>query len=208
MPGYGFMGGIQNYPGGGGYGADLKQMYRSYYGATVGFSGRGEMVPNDDTYCEIDDDVVDRWGIPVLKFHFRWSDHEIRQARHMQETFREIIDAMVDSVHSKAGIAFRISRGMNYKMAGKTGTAQVFGIPQGEEYDAEKLEKKLRDHALFVAFAPLERPRIAVAVVVENGGSGGSTAAPIARKVVDHFLGEPDSNAQNATANLTQDLTN
>ncbi len=88
------MGGIQNYPGGGGYGADLKQMYRSYYGATVGFSGRGEMVPNDDTYCEIDDDVVDRWGIPVLKFHFRWSDHEIRQAKHMQETFREIIDAM------------------------------------------------------------------------------------------------------------------
>lgn len=94
MPGYGFMGGIQNYPGGGGYGADLKQMYRSYYGATVGFSGRGEMVPNDDTYCEIDEDVVDRWGIPVLKFHFRWSDHEIRQAKHMQETFREIIDAM------------------------------------------------------------------------------------------------------------------
>ncbi|MGB0750930.1 MAG: penicillin-binding protein 2 [Gammaproteobacteria bacterium] len=129
---------------------------------------------------------------------------ELTETKH----WGEIIDAMVDSVHSKAGTAFRISRGMNYKMAGKTGTAQVFGIPQGEEYDAEKLEKKLRDHALFVAFAPLERPRIAVAVVVENGGSGGSTAAPIARKVVDHFLGEPDSNAQNATANLTQDLTN
>ena len=115
---------------------------------------------------------------------------------------------MVDSVHTKAGTAFRISKGMNYKMAGKTGTAQVFGIPQGEEYDAAKLEKKLRDHALFVAFAPLERPRIAVAVVVENGGSGGATAAPIARKVVDHFLGEPDGNVQNATANVTQDATN
>lgn len=94
MPGYGFMGGIQNYPGGGGYGRDLKQLYRSYYGSAVGFSGRGEMIPNADSYCEIDPDVVDRWGIPVLKFHFQWSDHEIRQVRHMQETFREIIDAM------------------------------------------------------------------------------------------------------------------
>ena len=73
---------------------------------------------------------------------------ELTETRH----WGEIIDAMVDSVHTKAGTAFRISKGMNYKMAGKTGTAQVFGIPQGEEYDAAKLEKKLRDHALFVAF--------------------------------------------------------
>ncbi len=94
MPGYGFMGGIQNYPGGGGYGKDLKNMYRSYYGATVGFSGRGEMIPNADSYCEIDPNVVDRWGIPVLRFHFGWSEHEVRQVRHMQETFREIIDVM------------------------------------------------------------------------------------------------------------------
>jgi len=94
MPGYGFMGGIQNYPGGGGYGKDLKQMYRSYYGATVGFSGRGEMIPNKNSYCEIDPEVVDRWGIPVLRFHFAWSDHEVRQVRHMQETFREIIEVM------------------------------------------------------------------------------------------------------------------
>jgi len=94
MPGYGFMGGIQNYPGGGGYGKDLKQMYRSYYGATVGFSGRGEMIPNANSYCELDPAVVDRWGIPVLRFHFQWTDHEIRQVRHMQETFREIIDVM------------------------------------------------------------------------------------------------------------------
>ena len=94
MPGYGFMGGIQNYPGGGGYGKDLKQMYRSYYGATVGFSGRGEMIPNKNSYCEIDLEVVDRWGIPVLRFHFAWSNHEVRQVRHMQETFREIIEVM------------------------------------------------------------------------------------------------------------------
>lgn len=94
LPGHGIMGGIQRYPGGGGYGKQLKDRYRSVYGSTVGFSGRGEMIPNDRSYCEIDPDVVDRWGIPVLRFHFEWSDHEIRQARHMHETFRELIHTM------------------------------------------------------------------------------------------------------------------
>ncbi|HJO05658.1 MAG TPA: GMC family oxidoreductase [Acidobacteriota bacterium] len=94
LPRYGFMSGIHRYPGGGGYGRDLKNMYREYYGATIGFAGRGEMVTNDDCYCEIDPEAVDRWGIPVLKFHFQWSEHEIRQVRHMQETFREIIHTM------------------------------------------------------------------------------------------------------------------
>jgi choline dehydrogenase-like flavoprotein len=93
-PAYGFMGGIQRYNGVGGYGQSLKDDYRRFYGSTVGFAGRGEMVPNDDTYCEIDPDVVDTYGIPVLRFHFRFSDHEQRQAKHMQETFREIIHAM------------------------------------------------------------------------------------------------------------------
>jgi choline dehydrogenase-like flavoprotein len=91
LPGYGAMGGIQNYPPGGGYGAALKQDYRSWYGATLGFSGRGEMIPNADSYCEIDPTVVDRFGIPVLRFHWKWSDHEILQAKHMQETFRSLI---------------------------------------------------------------------------------------------------------------------
>ncbi len=94
MPSYGFMGGIQRYPGGGGYGAALKDEYRKHYGTVVGFSGRGEMIPNDDSYCEIDPDVVDRWGIPVLRFHWKWSDHEIKQVRHMQETFKALIDEM------------------------------------------------------------------------------------------------------------------
>jgi choline dehydrogenase-like flavoprotein len=96
MPGYGFGGGVHNYPGGqgGGYGASLKAEYRRYYGATVGFAGRGEMVANPDSYCEIDKNVVDKYGIPVLKFHFKWSDYEIKQAKHMQETFREIIHTM------------------------------------------------------------------------------------------------------------------
>ncbi len=96
MPEYGFGNGIQNYPGsnGGGYGASLKAEYRRYYGARVGFAGRGEMVPNPNSYCEIDPNVLDKYGIPVLKFHFQWSDYEYKQARHMQETFREIIHTM------------------------------------------------------------------------------------------------------------------
>jgi choline dehydrogenase-like flavoprotein len=78
----------------GGYGAQLKDEYRRFYGATVNFAGRGEMVPNEQSYCEIDPTVVDRWGIPVLRFHFEWSDHERNQARHMQETFRALITEM------------------------------------------------------------------------------------------------------------------
>ena len=96
MPGYGFGGGIAYMPGsvGGGYGKALKDDYRKFYGATVGFAGRGEMVPSEDCYCEIDPTTVDRWGIPVLRFHWKWSDHEHAQARHMQETFRELIHTM------------------------------------------------------------------------------------------------------------------
>jgi penicillin-binding protein 2 len=73
-------------------------------------------------------------------------------------------------------------------MAGKTGTAQVAAIAQGDEYDAKALPETLRDHALFIAFAPLEDPQIAVAVIVENGESGGGTAAPVARIVMDTYL--------------------
>jgi choline dehydrogenase-like flavoprotein len=96
MPGYGFGGGIQFAPGGmgGGYGAKLKAEYRRYYGASVGFAGRGEMVPNADCYCEIDTNTVDRYGIPVLRFRWKWGESEILQAKHMQETFREIIQQM------------------------------------------------------------------------------------------------------------------
>ncbi len=99
-PSYGFMGGIQNYPTGGGYGATLKNDYRRYYGATVGFSGRGEMIPNADSFCEIDPVTVDRWGIPVLRFHWKWSDSEYNQVRHMQQTFRALIDEMGGQVFS------------------------------------------------------------------------------------------------------------
>jgi choline dehydrogenase-like flavoprotein len=93
QPSFGFMPDIAFYDGGG-YGAKLKNDYRRYFGATVILAGRGEMIPNADSYCEIDPSVVDRWGIPVLRFHWKWSDHEYRQAKHMQETYRSIIAAM------------------------------------------------------------------------------------------------------------------
>ena len=73
-------------------------------------------------------------------------------------------------------------------MAGKTGTAQVFGIKQDEEYDKETVAARLRDHSLFIAFAPTDKPRIAVSVIVENGGHGTTVAAPIARKLIDEYL--------------------
>ncbi len=77
----------------GGYGVTLKRNLRKLYGSFMGFSCRGEMIPNEYSYCDIDKDVVDQWGIPVLRFHFKWSDDEILMARHAQETFREIIVA-------------------------------------------------------------------------------------------------------------------
>ena len=93
-PGYGAMGGLQRYDDFGGYGAAFKQGARKYYGAHVGFSGRGEMLPNEDTYCELDPHVVDQYGIPVLRFHWKWTDYEYNQVKHMQETFRALIHEM------------------------------------------------------------------------------------------------------------------
>jgi choline dehydrogenase-like flavoprotein len=78
----------------GSYGKKLKQEARRYYGSFVGFHGRGEMIPNEHSYCELDPNVVDEWGIPVLRFHWKWSDHETRQAAHMQKTFADLITAM------------------------------------------------------------------------------------------------------------------
>jgi choline dehydrogenase-like flavoprotein len=79
---------------GGSYGRRLKEEARRYYGSFMYFSGRGEMIPNAKSFCEIDPSVKDRWGIPVLRFHWQWSDHELRQARHMQRTFADLIEAM------------------------------------------------------------------------------------------------------------------
>jgi penicillin-binding protein 2 len=101
-------------------------------------------------------------------------------------------DAMKRVVHGKRGTARATGYGLKYKMAGKTGTAQVFGIAQDEEYDAETIARKLRDHALFIAFAPYEKPVIAVAVIAENGEHG-SAFAPVARKIIDAYLTTNDT---------------
>ena len=99
-----------------------------------------------------------------------------------------VFRAMRDVVHGTWGTARLTGYGLKYKMAGKTGTAQVFGIAQDEEYDEETVAKKLRDHGLFIAFAPYDDPQIVVAVVAENGEHG-SRVAPIARKLIDRYLG-------------------
>ena len=102
--------------------------------------------------------------------------------------WESIIDSMIRVVHSVHGTAHNISRNLDYNIAGKTGTAQVFSIKEDEEYVKEDVSKRLRDHALFIAFAPAEDPQIVIAVIVENGGGGGGVAAPIARKIIDKFM--------------------
>jgi penicillin-binding protein 2 len=98
-----------------------------------------------------------------------------------------VIESMRQVVESKRGTAKRI-RTDAYSIAGKTGTAQVFSVGQQERYRESEVAERMRDHALFIAFAPVEDPRIAVAVIVENGGHGGSVAAPIAKVIMDHYL--------------------
>jgi len=99
-----------------------------------------------------------------------------------------IIHAMHDVVHGARGSARIIKEGANYDIAGKTGTAQVFSIKQDEKYEKDKVADHLKDHALFIAFAPVEKPQLAIAVIVENGSHGGSVAAPIARAIFDQYL--------------------
>ncbi|TQV68261.1 penicillin-binding protein 2 [Exilibacterium tricleocarpae] len=101
-----------------------------------------------------------------------------------------VFNAMKDVVHSARGTAQGIGRGAKYLMAGKTGTAQVVGIKQGEDYDEDAVAERQRDHALFVGFAPYEAPAIAVAVILENAGSGSAAAAPIARNMFDAFMAQ------------------
>ena len=102
LPSAGILSGSQHLLGGG-YGVELKRNLRKIYGANIYFAGRGEMIPNENSYCEIDNDVVDQWGIPVLKFHFKWSQDELLQAKHMQETFQQIIEAAGGVVTHKSG---------------------------------------------------------------------------------------------------------
>jgi choline dehydrogenase-like flavoprotein len=150
MPGYGFMGGIHRYPGAGGYGQGLKQDYRRFYGATVGFSGRGEMIPNENSFCELDPEVTDRWGIPVLRFHWQFTDHEFNQVRHMHETFRGIIDEMGGEVWSPMP-----SRERGYGIAaGGTIIHELGGTRMGDDPSNSVVDGYCRAHDvpnLFVA---------------------------------------------------------
>jgi choline dehydrogenase-like flavoprotein len=135
-----------------GYGAALKAKIEEEYGAFVSFAGRGEMIPNAHSYCEIDPDVVDRYGIPVLRFHFRWSDYEIQQARHMHETFTAIIETMGGQVVGPANPE-REPRGIS---VGGTIIHELGTIRMGDNPRASALNKFCQAHDvknLFVADA-------------------------------------------------------
>lgn len=112
MPGYGFGGGIENMNGAvpardgkmkeaGGYGIGLKDDYRRFFGTQVGMAGRGTAIARESNYCEIDPKVVDKYGIPVLRFNYKWAVEEVKQAKHMQETFQEMMHTMGAIVTSK-----------------------------------------------------------------------------------------------------------
>ncbi|WP_207063862.1 penicillin-binding protein 2 [Motiliproteus sp. SC1-56] len=147
--------------------------------ATMAIANRGQWrVPRMLKAIEGDENAV---VVPEDKQH---PDIKLKRERYWDY----MIEAMEDVVHGRRGTARGIGRDLNYRIAGKTGTAQVVGIKQDEEYDAEALAEKYRDHGLFVGFAPAEAPRIVVAVVVENGGGGSSAAAPVAREVFDAFM--------------------
>ena len=137
-----------------------------------------------------------RWVQPALLKLASVGDRPIRQRKiemndiqmDNPEDWDYIIDAMSEVMHGKRGTARSSGRRASYRMAGKTGTAQVVGIKQGEKYDAEALSERNRDHALFIGFAPVINPKIAVAVIVENGGGGSTSAAPIARALFDEWI--------------------
>ena len=124
------------------------------------------------------------------------------------DDFERIVGAMADVVHrgnqgyGENGTAWAyIGMDAPYRIAGKSGTAQVVEIPQGLEYDDLELEERQRKHAWFVAFAPVEAPRIALAVLVENGGGGSSVAAPVAREILDAWLLRDDDDDAAQVAN-------
>jgi len=117
------------------------------------------------------------------------------------EQWDVVYDGMVGVVSMPGGTAYASGMGAKYKFAGKTGTAQVFTIKQNESTRAKIADERKRDHAWFIAYAPADDPKIAIAVLVENGGFGASAAAPIARKVLDAYLLGPET-APHAAAEI------
>jgi penicillin-binding protein 2 len=112
------------------------------------------------------------------------------------EQWSVVYDGMIGAVYGPGGTAYAVGVGSKYKIAGKTGTAQVIAIKQNEKYHAKDVAERNRDHAWFIAYAPADDPKIAISVLVENGGFGASAAAPIARKVLDAFLLESEVPAE------------
>ena len=148
MPGIGSFAGVAGRTEG--YGESLKKAIYDDYGTRVGLSGRGEMIPNKDTYCDIDPNVVDKFGIPALRFHFKWSDAELKQVEHMEKTFTEILEAMGGTVtHSTRPTAEKISVGG--EIIHEVGT-----IRMGDDPKTSPLNKYCQAHDvknLFVADA-------------------------------------------------------
>src|SRR5690606_16064280 len=127
----------------------------------------------------------DRSALEVLPI----GDHSTLSLKNPDD-WEYVVDAMEAVMHGPKGTARAAGRDAAYRIAGKTGTAQVFSLEEDEEYDAEEIRERLRDHALFVGFAPADDPQIAVSVIVENGGSGSGVAAPVARGLFDAWLEE------------------
>jgi penicillin-binding protein 2 len=134
---------------------------------------------------------------PKLLKNIQLTDEEIKEVKKGRKrqipiknikNWEQVIKGMEQTIYSPKGTARRINKNLNYTLAGKTGTAQVFGLDAEEQYIAEELEEHLRDHALFTAFAPIEDPKIAMAVIIENAGSGSSKAAPIAKELLDLYF--------------------
>ena len=133
--------------------------------------------------------VVDRVVDPVS----RMSTHTVEPislifSDSSRQHWDTIIDSMVEVVHGSRGTARRSGAKAAYRFAGKTGTSQLFKLPQDKRINPNDVDERLKDHALFVAFAPVDDPAIALAVIVENGGGGSKVAAPIARTLFDHYL--------------------
>ena len=131
--------------------------------------------------------LIRAWRDPASGLVSQSAPRAIGRIAMKPEHLRLVREAMVE-VTQPGGTASIAGANTPYLFAGKTGTAQVVGIRQGEKYDASRVAARNRDHALFIAFAPADDPKIVIAVMVENGGHGGSTAAPVARKVIDYWL--------------------
>lgn len=120
--------------------------------------------------------------------HIEENPAELLYSLNLKPKNLEIVKSALVDVTRPGGTAAKAGLNAAYTFAGKTGTSQVIGIKQGERYNEKSINERHRDHAMFIAYAPAEDPRIALAILVENTGTGGSTAAPIARQVFDYFL--------------------